>query len=118
MDILVFLLMGICIIPIYLGRKRIGFYFCPEEVMGFRKKNHYLAVYSILPALLIVAFAVSYLRELILSIESISKYENYSLVVGLMLFFILLYAFGLMTEIIVYHSNERYKKWKDKAVRP
>jgi len=113
MEIVVLILIMICLTPIYLGRKRIGFYFCPEEIIGFRKKNHYITGLSLLPALIIVAFVVSYLREIIRNIDYLKEYENYSLVIGAIIFLVLLYSFGLLTEKIVYHSNSQYKEWKN-----
>ncbi|WP_289053318.1 hypothetical protein [Carboxylicivirga marina] len=113
MDVIGLILMALCLIPAWIGRKRIQFLFCPSEVIGFHKKNQYFGLYSLLPSLIIAGFLIAYVREFIREIEYLKEYDNLSIVIGLVVFTALLYVSGLVANFIVYYSDERYRKWID-----
>jgi hypothetical protein len=113
MDIIGLVLMAMCLLPAWFGRKRIQFLFCPSDIIGFHKKNQYFGLYSLLPSLITVAFLIAYLREFFLTVDYLREYENFAILIGGIVFIALLYFSGLIADFLVYHSNDRYKEWRD-----
>ncbi|WP_430814404.1 hypothetical protein [Carboxylicivirga sp. RSCT41] len=113
MDFVGLLLMALCLLPAWFGRRRIQFLFCPSDVIGFNKKNQYFGLYSLLPSLIAAAFLIAYLRELFLRVEILKEFESFAILIGGMVFIAFLYYSGIMADFIVYYSNDRYKKWRD-----
>lgn len=113
MDILGYLFVGICMIPIFRMRKKISFFFCPHEIVNDNKKSVYFMIYCFLPSFIITGIIISNVREWIVHIESIKEYENMVLIPGLGLLLILLAITARMAEAIVYFTNSRYSEWKD-----
>ncbi|RKD89878.1 hypothetical protein [Mangrovibacterium diazotrophicum] len=114
MEILGYLFVAICLIPIYRMRKTITFFFCPDEIISYRKKSIYFGLFSFLPSFFVSGLLISQIREYISNIESIKEYENIFLIIGLGLLFLLLAITGRIAETIVYFTNSEYSEWKDK----
>ncbi len=112
-DILGYIFILICMIPAFLFRKKISFLFCPKEVMGMHTKHKIFGAYCILPSVIIVAYSAARIRFFIEKDDYLRQFENYVLVYAIVTLFILLYVFGIITDWFVYHSNKRYKDWRD-----
>ncbi len=112
-EIISYIIVLICMIPLFLFRKKVSFLFCPNEVMGRYTKNKYFGIYSLMPSFVIVAYLSAQLRLLMESNVQLKVYSNYVLVVAAILLFGLLFLFGVITDWFLYHSNKRYKDWID-----
>ncbi len=112
-EIIGYIVVVVCLVPVYVFRRKISFLFCPNDVIGRYTKNKYFGFYSLLPSLVIVAYVSSRLRLVFEQNELLKDYANYVLVIAVILMFGLLYLFGVITDWFLYHSNDRYKKWRD-----
>ncbi|MCW3788138.1 hypothetical protein [Plebeiibacterium sediminum] len=112
-DIIAYIVVVVCMVPLYLFRKKISFLFCPNDVIGKYIKRKYFAFYSLIPSFVIVAYVTARLRLLVEQSELLHSYENYVLIIALILLFSLLYLFGVVTDWFLYHSNDRYKNWRN-----
>jgi hypothetical protein len=104
----------IFMIPAFIFRKKISFLFTPDSIIGYHAKHRIFVLFNIFPAIIIAGLIVSSLRDVISRSDKYKSYENYSLFIGFVAFFYILYFFGIITDRFLYLSNKRYKDWKDK----
>jgi len=103
---------GICMLPLYFSRKKIGYLFCPDDVIPYYTKNRFFVLYNFFPACGILAIQILQLRKLETVNNFIEKHEFVFGFICLLNLLVLLYLFGLVLDKYLMIYNENYKKWK------
>jgi hypothetical protein len=100
-------------LPAFIFKRKITYLFSPDSVLGEHIKHRIFVLSNLFPSIFGSGYLIANLREFIKYNKRISQYENLSIVIGLIVFLLLLYITGIITEKIIYSSNDSYKDWKN-----